>query len=109
MCAAVSWPLAALLRCSGVPCETVESDLGDCNHVWIRLEDGRALDPTADQFNFPAFKQYPPVYLGPLTELHGCDSRLKPLVETGTGSIREADESGGAHSAIAQHPENQPL
>lgn len=31
-----------------------------------------------------------------------CDSRLKPLVETGTGSIREADESGGAGTAIAQ-------
>jgi hypothetical protein len=30
------------------------------------------------------------------------DSRLKPLVETGTGSIGEADESGGARRAIAQ-------
>lgn len=70
MCAAVSWPLAGLLRVSGIPCEAVESDLGDCNHVWIKLSDGRALDPTADQFNFPFFKQYPPVYLGPPTELH---------------------------------------
>lgn len=70
MCAAVSWPLAALLRCSGVDCETVEVDLGDCNHVWIRLADGRALDPTADQFNFFP-RQYPPVYLGEPTELHG--------------------------------------
>jgi hypothetical protein len=72
MCAAVSWPLASLLRAIyNVPCECVESDLGDCNHIWIKLEDGRALDATADQFNYPAFKQYPPVYLGPRTELHG--------------------------------------
>lgn len=71
MCAAVSWPLASSLRVSGVPCESVESDLGHCNHFWIRLADGRALDPTADQFNtdFPN-KNYPPVYLGPPMELH---------------------------------------
>jgi hypothetical protein len=69
MCAAVSWPLAALLRCHGVECECEEGDLGECNHIWIRLADGRVLDPTADQFNhFP--KQYPPVYLGAPTELH---------------------------------------
>ena len=36
------------------------------NHIWIRLADGRVLDPTADQFG-----DYPPVYLGdPLPELH---------------------------------------
>lgn len=66
MCAAVSWPLAGLLRCNGVKCETVEGEVGDCNHIWIRLADGRVLDPTADQFG-----DYPPVYLGPPNELHG--------------------------------------
>ena len=71
MCAAISWPLSTLLGMSGVKCETVESDLGECNHVWIKLADGRALDPTADQFNkwFP-HKNYPPVYLGHRMELH---------------------------------------
>jgi hypothetical protein len=41
------------------------------NHVWIKLTDGRALDPTADQFNvlFPAMKM-PPVYLGPPQSIH---------------------------------------
>jgi hypothetical protein len=43
-----------------------------------------------------------------LPELVTRDSRLKPLVETGTGSIREADESGGARSAIAQPATAQP-
>ena len=75
MCAAVCWPLAALLRCCGVECESVESDLADelgmlhANHIWIRLADGRALDPTADQFNRFGY-EYPPVYLGPPAELH---------------------------------------
>jgi len=68
-CAMVCWPLVTLLNLHGVSCEAVESDLGDCNHIWIKLSDGRVLDPTADQFNyFP--KQYPPVYLGPRTEIH---------------------------------------
>lgn len=69
MCAAVSWPLAALLRCYGVDCDTEESEVpyrdGTINHIWIRLADGRVLDPTADQFG-----DYPAVYLGPPNELH---------------------------------------
>lgn len=71
MCAMVCWPLAGLLRMYGVETETIESDLGCCNHIWLRLEDGRALDPTADQFNrlFPYLKM-PPVYLGEPTEIH---------------------------------------
>lgn len=71
MCAAVSWPLAGLLNASGLKCETVETDLGECNHIWIRLEDGRVLDPTADQFNELFGYDYPPVYLGPPIKLHG--------------------------------------
>ena len=35
------------------------------NHFWIELEDGRILDPTADQFE-RASGRYPSVYLGPL-------------------------------------------
>lgn len=77
MCAAVSWPLASLLRVSGVDCETEDSivdfEWGVCEHVWIRLADGRVLDPTADQFNSHGY-DFPPVYLGPATEeLHQGD------------------------------------
>lgn len=70
MCAAICWPLASLLRAIyNVDCETIEFDAGACNHVWIKLADGRALDPTLDQFNlwFP-HKNYPPVFLGPVAE-----------------------------------------
>lgn len=72
MCAAICWPLGSLLTLlHGIEVEYIESDLGHCNHVWLRLEDGRALDPTADQFNamFPNLN-YPPVYLGPPAEIH---------------------------------------
>ena len=66
MCFAVSAPLASLLRIHGVEAELVESDLAETNHFWIRLADGRVLDPTADQFD----ESLPPVYLGPATKIH---------------------------------------
>lgn len=69
-CFMVSAPLAALLQIHGVQCDLVESDLGWCNHVWIRLADGRALDPTADQFNYLDRAKMPMVYLGPPTKYH---------------------------------------
>ncbi len=72
MCFAICSPLSTLLQMHGVECEVVEVDLGHCNHVWLRLSDGRALDPTADQFNrlFPDL-DLPPVYLGEPTAIHG--------------------------------------
>lgn len=79
MCAAISWPLSTLLGMSGVQCECVEVDLGDCNHVWIKLADGRALDATADQFNWFSDK-YPRVYLGERNELHfDCTDDASPI------------------------------
>ena len=70
MCFAVAAPLAGLLRCHGIETEVVEIDLGELNHVWLRLGDGRALDPTADQFNDFGFPEMPSVYLGPPTTIH---------------------------------------
>lgn len=76
-CAMVAWPLAGLLRLHGVACDTEEVDLQHCNHVFIRLADGRVLDPTADQFNdveTPGARQWPPVYLGEATDFHRSPS-----------------------------------
>lgn len=64
MCAAVCWPLVTLLNMHGVKCRSVESDLGELNHIWIKLDDGRALDPTIDQFNYLFDEKWPRVYLG---------------------------------------------
>lgn len=70
MCFAICAPLAGLLGACGVDVEVIEGDLGECNHVWLRLADGRVLDPTADQFNDYGFPEMPPVYLGPPTTIH---------------------------------------
>lgn len=75
MCAAVSWPLCGLLNFYGVECRTVEGDLGEMNHVWIELQDGRVLDATADQFNELFSLSHPPVYLGAPLAFHPKDTQ----------------------------------
>lgn len=72
MCAAVCWPLTGFLRFSGVDCDTEDRQIDEpgypANHVWVRLADGRVLDPTADQFSPLGL---PPVYLGkPVAPIH---------------------------------------
>jgi hypothetical protein len=74
-CMKVCAPLATLLDICGVQTEmmtsVVENDAGDgCNHVFLRLADGRVLDPTSDQFNGFGFPTMPPVYLGPPERIH---------------------------------------
>lgn len=66
MCFAICAPLVTLLKMHGVQAELVKGDLGLCNHYWLRLPDGRVLDPTLDQFD----NTQPPVYLGEETEWH---------------------------------------
>jgi len=70
-CAMVCWPLAGFLEAMhGIECECIESDLERTNHVWIKLADGRALDPTADQFEQANGSRYPAVYLGAPADIH---------------------------------------
>lgn len=70
MCFAVCAPLVTLLGLHGVEAELVEGDLGEWNHFWMRLDDGRVLDPTADQFNDLFTEKMPEVYLGPPATIH---------------------------------------
>jgi hypothetical protein len=79
MCAMVCWPLAGLLEFDGIRCEAVEtwyypdpvSDPFEAyQHFWIKLEDGRVLDPTIDQFNALFGESWPDVYLGAPTKYH---------------------------------------
>ena len=58
MCAVVCYPLSGYLSMIGIEAAIEEVDLQYSNHVFLRLADGRILDPTADQFNGPK------VYLG---------------------------------------------
>ena len=73
-CAMVCWPLQSLLSIFGVETTAmktpvVKCDFGEIDHMWLRLQDGRALDPTADQFNTKR-RKYPEVYIGKPTRLH---------------------------------------
>jgi len=40
MCVALSAPLHAVLRARGTASELVVTDLGECEHVFLRLPDG---------------------------------------------------------------------
>lgn len=71
-CFMVCAPLAGMLRCYGVDVELIEGMVEEGNHFWLRLADGRALDPTADQFD----ARLPRVYLGePIPAIHGHQAR----------------------------------
>ncbi len=67
MCAVVCRPLAGFLSCVGIETEVefLEFDWG--NHMFLRLPDGRVLDPTADQFRD---LNLPPVYIGKPLSIH---------------------------------------
>ena len=68
MCLAVCLPLQGYLSffCR-LETELVEGDFDHINHYWLKLPDGRILDPTADQFSTPE-RPMPKVYLGPLPD-----------------------------------------
>ncbi len=70
MCAAVCMPLQAVLSLYGVETTYKEIDFGWINHVWLRLPDGRILDPTADQFNIEGSVRMPKVYLGEVPDIY---------------------------------------
>lgn len=63
-CAVVCVPLATYLTRRGFPAEDVHGAVGEWQHSWVVLGDGRILDPTADQFNRAGAARMPQVYLG---------------------------------------------
>lgn len=51
MCFMVCSPLVTYLNGCGIKCDLTEGELQKrYHHFWITLEDGRVIDPTADQF-----------------------------------------------------------
>lgn len=70
MCVALSAPLHAAFHARGTASELVIADLGECEHVFLRLADGLVLDPTADQFNPFSREKLPGVYLGAPALIH---------------------------------------
>ena len=59
MCAVVCYALNGYLSFLGQSSTIEEVMLKYSNHVFLRLPDGRILDPTADQFG-----DYPAIYVG---------------------------------------------
>lgn len=74
MCWGVCAPLAEALCARGMQVDLVKGDLGEILHYWLRLPDGRALDPTCDQFVGSLLQDAPDVYLGHPTEIHRATS-----------------------------------
>ncbi len=68
-CMMVCWPLHGYLELFGVLSKVIEADFGRTNHVWLELENGEILDPTADQFS-GEYVKLPKVYVGPLPEIY---------------------------------------
>lgn len=50
MCYMVCSPLVAYLHCEGFECTLTEGEVNGYHHFWITLDDGKIIDPTADQF-----------------------------------------------------------
>lgn len=94
-CFMVCAPLQAYLGFIGYTTELVKgivdiSDDLEAGHYWLRLRDGRIVDPTADQFSTQA-RPMPEVYIGALPgwyqegESEGLDparmTRLKAVID----------------------------
>lgn len=69
MCCMVSLGLQGYLGFLGLHTKVREGEVGDCNHIWLELSDGRVLDATADQFSDDE-TIYPPVHLGEPLKIH---------------------------------------
>lgn len=67
-CYMVCYPLQSLLSLEGVETELIEGEV--CyyrywiGHFWLRMTDGKIIDPTAEQFATETRKM-PRVYIGP--------------------------------------------
>lgn len=69
MCYAVCAPLQGFLKALGVQTELMEGEVETdvlTNHYWLKLADGRIIDPTASQFTDPFGVRMPKVYIGPV-------------------------------------------
>lgn len=67
MCFAICSPLSSLFSMVGVNNELVRGIIWDrigMEHYWLKLPDGRIIDPTASQFADPKGNKMPVVYLG---------------------------------------------
>ena len=66
-CAMVSWALQGFISfATGIQTKVYECEVGEWNHLYLMMPDGRVIDCTADQFG----KKYPQVYIGKPLDIH---------------------------------------
>ena len=80
MCFVVCSPLAGYLSVCGIKTELEKVNFPHANHCWLRLPDGRIIDPTADQFGLDA------VYLGGLPLAYSL-GRARLRADVAEGSV----------------------
>ena len=74
MCLMVCAPLEGYLRAvSGVETHAASGWIDGMEHFWLEMEDGRIIDPTADQFAKPNGEPMPPVYIGEIPAWYAPD------------------------------------
>jgi len=64
MCYMVCAPLQSFLEQEGKRTELIEGEVYGRYHFWLRLPDGRIIDPTADQFFSSEGAIMPKIYIG---------------------------------------------
>lgn len=70
-CAMLSWALHGYLSSAmGLDTKVYKGDVGNWNHLWLVMPDGRVIDCTADQFNPKNKRKYPQVYIGKPLDIH---------------------------------------
>lgn len=67
MCYAICAPLQTILSIMGLETTLITVEFETTNHVFLMLQDGRIIDPTADQFST---WNLPTVYLGPIPQCY---------------------------------------
>ena len=91
-CAMVSWALQGFLSfAEKIETAVYEGDVGEWNHLWLTLPDGRVLDCTADQFNRKGKRpKYPKIYIGPPLGIHAGGKLFSRSLEDGIEPHRKS-------------------
>lgn len=99
-CFMVCAPLQGYLNAIGVPCDLIEGNgrLKNTNHFWLELEDGRIIDPTADQFTKEDGTPLPKVLIGHMPDWYPA---IKPR------SVGTTDSSSDMGIPISQKKGHQ--
>ena len=67
-CFMICWPLQTYLSFCGVKTELISGEVSSDKHLWghywLKLMDGRIIDPTCDQFNIDGGVKMPKIFIG---------------------------------------------